>query len=653
MDPDQSSAASTAGKADPAAAADSTAAPSASAGGIGNLPEGDAGCRPALPPRTSTLSVPGPKLPPRKGPESSPALPPRRPSETPSQPDSRLGRRDSNETISSIASAGSSLSGTSRATSITSARSVKAPTYDPSSLPALPPKRTEEEKQAVKEAYYQTGSKPTSRFPLKSRLSSPSIQSKQNGTTAPPPPRPSAQQATPPLPSHKGSGAEPAPRNIDPPPDPVGRPPPAQPPRPRQNPLTMGFGNPSQPSSPPPVPSIRPSSTAQTNGMPPPVPTSSRPDLAALQASKPKMNAAMTAVSTGSQGSCLRCRDFSAPDQHAARFPRQTVPNQDVGWLATQLCAPFDSQTDKARTIFTWLHHNIFYDTHAFFSGNLKPSSPQSTLASGWAVCEGYAGLFAALAMKAGLEAIVIGGNGKGYGYEQLKPGEPIPPYSGGHAWNAVKLDDGRWKLIDACWGAGHICGANNLYKQEFSPERFTQSNEEFGLDHFPEDSSKQYRSDGRIVTWEEYITGNKHGCGADFFSGYIGPEGISEHSFKPSKNPIVISEQGPMVRFSFQKICPHWDPIKNGKGPHCLYTLAIDNLEGTPKNHMPFDTNGQVWWCDVPVQDLGRPGQSVKVLAVTKFRNRDGRGVTIQEYKEWKGKCALSWQFVAKWELA
>lgn len=393
----------------------STAAPTASAGVIGNLSKGDAPSRPALPPRTSTLSVPGPNLPPRKASESSPALPPRRPSETPSQSDYRLSRRDSNDTISSIASAGSSLSGISLATSVTSARSVKAPTYDPNSLPALPPKRTEEEKQAAKEAYYKTGSKPTSRFPLKSRLSSPSIQSKQNGTTAPPPPRrPSAQQITPTLPSYEGSGAEPAPQHIEPAPATITRGPPAQPPRPKRSPLTMCFGNQSNqsnPSSSPPVPSLRPSSTAQANGMPPPVPTGSRPDLAALQASKPKMNTPTTAAATSSQGFCLHCRDFSAPDQHAALFPRQSVANQDVGWLASQLCAPFQSQTDKARAIFTWLHHNIFYDTQAFFSGTLKPSTPQSTLASGWAVCEGYAGLFAALAMKAGLEAVVVGGN--------------------------------------------------------------------------------------------------------------------------------------------------------------------------------------------------------------------------------------------------
>jgi len=261
--------------------------------------------------------------------------------------------------------------------------------------------------------------------------------------------------------------------------------------------------------------------------------------------------------------------------------------------------------------------------------------------------------------MKAGLEAYVVSGHGKGYGYSKLKAGEPLPAYNAGHAWNAVKLDDslgcgpGQWKLIDACWGAGHL-GAGNLYEQKFSPWRFTQSNDDFGLDHYPGDVTKQFRNDGRQVTWEEYITGNKNGCGAQFFSGYTSGEGIHEPSFRPAFSPIVLAQQGPTVRFSFQKVCPHWTPEKNGKGAHYLYTLAIDAQEGdNEKNHRPFETNGEVWWCDVPVRDLGRAGQEVKVLAVTEYKGRDGRGVTIGEYREGMGRTMLMWAFVAKWVIA
>jgi transglutaminase/protease-like cytokinesis protein 3 len=165
-------------------------------------------------------------------------------------------------------------------------------------------------------------------------------------------------------------------------------------------------------------------------------------------ASKPK---------PGAVGSCLICRDFSAPDQHAARFPREHLPSSDVGWLAQQLCSPFPSPTDKARAIFTWLHHNVDYDVHSFFNGTVSPTTPEKTITSGLAVCEGYAGLFAALALKAGLQALVCSGDGKGFGHSPLEPGQPVPAFESNHAWNAVCIDNGEWKLIDPCWGAGHI----------------------------------------------------------------------------------------------------------------------------------------------------------------------------------------------------
>lgn len=57
--------------------------------------------------------------------------------------------------------------------------------------------------------------------------------------------------------------------------------------------------------------------------------------------------------------SCLKCHDFSVVDGHAAQFPRDTVDSLDQ--LAYDLTAPWQSETEKFRAIFTWLHHNIAY----------------------------------------------------------------------------------------------------------------------------------------------------------------------------------------------------------------------------------------------------------------------------------------------------
>ncbi|KAK3051464.1 hypothetical protein LTR09_007487 [Extremus antarcticus] len=635
-------------------------------GGISNLPEGgqpsansngmDGISRPALPPRTSTLSSQSSALPSRRTSEV-PALPSRQHSLAPSTVSRRpsdysLNRQPSNESISSIATARSGTSAISNGTSITSGRSdtfsIRAPTFDASALPALPPKRTQEEKEATYKKYNKAAST-TSRFAaLKATKSTPNVQQKQVGTT-PPPAAPMNVLPAPGLPSRTPSIQE------EDPPQPIlpARPQRqvVEPPPPRKSALLLGLN--SGTTTNPPVPAARPISVSRFDGAaaPPPIPAASKPDLAALQASKPDMNRYAAAPAATS---CLLCRDFSGPDAHAQRFPRESLPTQDIGWVAQQLTAPFPSPTDKARALFTWLHHNISYDTVAFFNHNVKPSTPQSTLSSGLAVCEGYAGLFAAMAMKVGLEAVVVGGHGKGYGYSKLQPGKPLPAYKAGHAWNAAKIDGGQWKLIDCCWGAGTVNGKNQPYTKGFAPERFTQSNEDFGLDHFPGDNSKQFRNDGRVVGWEEYILGNKNGCGADFFSGFISGEGLTAKSFQPVSNPIVRSQiPGPTIRFSFQKKCPHWDPIRNGKGPYYLYVLTLSALEGTDRNHVPFETNGSVWWCDVPVADLGPPGSKVGLWAATSFDGADGRGLTIGRYRERRKWCSPGMGGVCKWEVA
>lgn len=52
---------------------------------------------------------------------------------------------------------------------------------------------------------------------------------------------------------------------------------------------------------------------------------------------------------------------------------------------------------------------------------------------------------------------MVCSGASKGYGHSPLEPGQAVPPYKSTHAWNAVKIDNGEWKLIDSCWGAGAL----------------------------------------------------------------------------------------------------------------------------------------------------------------------------------------------------
>ncbi|KAI4246656.1 MAG: hypothetical protein LQ352_006343, partial [Teloschistes flavicans] len=486
---------------------------------IGNEPNG-IGSNGVLPPptitRTGQKKPPPPALPPRKqSSQPSPALPPRATSGT-------LQRRDSAASISSTLSSVSALSigpnGTtkspgSRTPSMDAGRRM-APVFDQATLPPLPPKRTQDQ---VDKRYQDIE---RSRMGLQPTKSTPNI------TTI-------ELQSPPTLPSRPPQRPPQTPmRNESP--SSVRKLPPDRPSAvPARSALSFGMNRPQNTPDTNATNGVHPN-TEPVNGQPPPLPLSSKPDLSKLLATKPKPAAQPQSSSQLLSQSCLTCRDFSGPDTHAAKFPRQTVPSLD--WLAKQLTSPFPSPTDQARAIFTWLHENVAYDIHSFCNNCVQPSTPAKTLATGLAVCEGYASLFTAIATKAGLESLVVSGHGKGAGFSPLAPGEAIPPESMNHAWNAVKIDDGEWKLIDSCWGAGHVCLDRQEYTKKFAPRFFTMSNDEFGLRHFPTNQRLFYRTDGRAqIPWTEYILGSDAAGGAPqpvrVCGNTTGEEGISESS--------------------------------------------------------------------------------------------------------------------------
>lgn len=325
------------------------------------------------------------------------------------------------------------------------------------------------------------------------------------------------------------------------------------------------------------------------------MPIASRPSFAQIDA------VASKGTSTPPVNSCLVCRDFSGPDGVAAQHPSSIVDRRDpIGYLAHNLCTPFSSPTDKARAIFTWCHHNIDYDVQGFFAGCPARGTASETVFSGKAVCEGYARVYEAIAKRAGLECVVVGGHGKGFGFTPVKEGQPPPPRNPtGHAWNAVRIDGGFWKLIDPCWGAGHLDG--QAYKRQFSPGQFTMSNELFGWRHFPQDSRYFFRDDGRSPSWEEYVMGPTGGERAQWYGNTV-EEGISEWNSSPAQKRIAVYS-GENVRFQFAKLCEHWTAERNGRGKPRLLMMNIHGVDGRKDDQVPLDSDGFWWWCDIPAR--------------------------------------------------
>ncbi|KAL1879707.1 hypothetical protein Daus18300_001544 [Diaporthe australafricana] len=515
----------------------------------------------------------------------SPALPPRRPSTQ-----SLTTRRNSNESVKSHASSISALSLNQTNGHRPNDGRKLPPPLEQANLPPLPPTRREREAAMTKESEDSRAAS-TARMakpPLLPKRSMPALPQADNARPSLPPRLPSRPARSPGL-----NGAEASPHT-----QPSRRLPPAPAKFIKTIPEVSGNTSGGTPAGP-------------SNDVPPPVPIASRPSVAQIDAAAANSTAQQAA-------SCLICRDYSTPDRVAEQYPVSTLDRRDP-------------------------------DVQGFFGGCIQRGTASDTIFSGKAVCEGYARVYEAIAKRAGLECIVVGGHGKGYGFSPVKEGERPPPRNAaGHAWNAVKIDNGYWKLLDACWGAGSISGQS--YNQHFSPHHFTASNEMFGMSHFPENPRHFFRDDGRTPSWEEYFLGGSKGERTQWFSNAI-EEGLNEWCSSPAEKKIPVYS-GEVVRFQFAKVCEHWTSERNGLGKPRLLMIQIHGVDGRKDDTVPCENDGFWWWCDIPARDLGSPGQKVQLIALKTLGENDGRGVTKADFLSKKGRYGMSWDIYAQWEL-
>ncbi|PFH51510.1 hypothetical protein AMATHDRAFT_74865 [Amanita thiersii Skay4041] len=390
----------------------------------------------------------------------------------------------------------------------------------------------------------------------------------------------------------------------------------------------------------PPLPPPR-KQVQHSRGPPPPIPSSTRPtqhQLAKALARRPPppptkhQPAQATVPPPLPSRRCIECYDFSAVDYHASLFPRHTVSSLDD--LAHALTSPFPTQTEKARAIFTWLHHNIAYDAASFLSGNLPAQDPSSTLVSGLAVCDGYAGLFLYIAERAGLQAYKVTGHGKGYGYQPLAPGQRAPAFSSNHAWNTVLMDD-EWRLIDACWGAGYLNGS--IYTKSFTPRFFTSSPVEFGKHHYPTDPSYQLLSDeqGGPVSWENYILDPE---GPHLYADFYAQE-LSPMFLQPSGKYL---NRGQSASFHLFKRCEH---VSTADQDNYVYFLHLDN-----RDFIPLQLNAQGGW-STTIPSV--KGNDVKLCVLKTLNNADAKGVGAARFTSSIGRVTMSWGGLATWSVA
>jgi hypothetical protein len=185
--------------------------------------------------------------------------------------------------------------------------------------------------------------------------------------------------------------------------------------------------------------------------------------------------------------------DFGAIDWQV-----QSVKGGTPDTLAYNLTAPYATDMEKVRAIYSWICGNIAYNANIYKPHSLRPrfvQEPvdttrewkpademvaQKVLKRGLAVCEGYAKLFKVLCHYAGIEAVIL------HGYVRTDYDRATERFRTNHTWNAVRIDS-AWHLLDVTWAAGFM-----NYRDEFVQQQndfyFLTPPEVLIRDHYPED---------------------------------------------------------------------------------------------------------------------------------------------------------------------
>lgn len=139
--------------------------------------------------------------------------------------------------------------------------------------------------------------------------------------------------------------------------------------------------------------------------------------------------------------------DYSKVDRYA--LGASSSDGKSIDTLAEYLSKAGTGERDRARAVYIWITEHIVYDFEALKTQKIPDQSASVIFRKRIGVCQGYANLFHELAVKMKLRDEIVIGYSKGYSY---RPGDKFTETD--HAWNAVKID-GKWRLIDATWGAG------------------------------------------------------------------------------------------------------------------------------------------------------------------------------------------------------
>ncbi len=166
--------------------------------------------------------------------------------------------------------------------------------------------------------------------------------------------------------------------------------------------------------------------------------------------------------------------------------------SDDADDIATDVCKPFKTDSEKVRALYYWVTENIAYDYRQLRNGSPHIGSGYwdfydytitETLQKKKGICGQYAYLFAELCRSARIPCKVITGWGLHKPNNLLRI---LAEDVSNHAWNAVLINK-KWYLLDVTWASGTVNGRLTKFSKQRNDFYYLTKPELFVLDHHPE----------------------------------------------------------------------------------------------------------------------------------------------------------------------
>ncbi len=141
-------------------------------------------------------------------------------------------------------------------------------------------------------------------------------------------------------------------------------------------------------------------------------------------------------------------------------------------------------EKERVKAMHDWVTLKLTYDWPAL-TGKRPSQEPDDVVATGRAVCEGYARLLAAMAGISGDDIRYVVGDIRKMGRDGQTTGR--------HAWNVAKIG-GEWFLLDPTWNDESLSRENSEDKRPYRTDYLFAPPEVFGWTHRPDSSRWQLR---------------------------------------------------------------------------------------------------------------------------------------------------------------